>query len=202
MKRLVVSAILLLIFGVGAQADTIVSVSLNPVDYGLQVSNTGQIFGDEIVAVTFTWDVTTETLSNIVVAASGPFQGYSLPGTMSASLWPGGSTLGGPAIGNLSLQLIDTVSQFSVVYTLNYSFHSIPGLAVALPSIPGTYYADLNLFCGFCIGGDEFSSAATATVTSVSTPEPGTLTLVAVGLFGLSLRKRKILPSGDCDLLF
>jgi hypothetical protein len=191
MKRLVVFTILLLIFGVAARADTILAVSLNPVDYGQQVSKTGQIFGDEIVAVTFTWDVTTETLSNIVVAASGPFQGYSVPGSISASLWPGGSTLGGPAIGKLDFQLIDTVSQFSVLYSLNYSFHNIPGSAVALPAIPGTYYADLNLFCGFCISGDEFSSGATATVTNISTPEPGTLSLVAVGLLGWSLRKRK-----------
>lgn len=188
-------AVLLLTTASISRADNIVSVSLNPVDYGIQVSKTGQVFGDEIVAVTFTWDTTTEVVSNVVIAASGPFQGYTLPGTIDlnanqgGSLWP--SSLGGLAIGSLDLELIDTVSQFSVPYTLNYDFHGLPGISVALPSIPGTYYADLNLFCGFCISGDEFSSGATATVTPIATPEPGTLLLAGVGLAGLLLRKRK-----------
>ena len=74
---------------------------------------------------------------------------------------------------------------------------------MALPAIPGTYYADLNLFCGFCIEGDEFGSPdATATVTAlgnsdhdaddpVATPEPSTLALVGIGLVGVLACKRR-----------
>jgi hypothetical protein len=63
----------LLLAATAGMADDIVSVALNPADYGVQVSNIGQVFGDEIVAVTFTSNTTAEIISNVVIAATGPF---------------------------------------------------------------------------------------------------------------------------------
>jgi PEP-CTERM motif len=159
----------------------------------MQVLPTGQFLGDEIVAVTFTWDTTTEVISNIVIATTGPFQGVQVPGsinllsnnTHNASLWP---YTNDSEIGTLYLTL--TYSGRPTVpisYALDYHLHGLPGVTKALPSIPGTYYADENLDCGFCMSGDENSTFATATVSPVSTPEPNTLVLLGAGLAALVL---------------
>ena len=209
MNRVFIIALLSLIPAL-ARADNIVAVSLNPQDYGMQVGRTGQNLGDEIVAVTFTWDTTTEVLSNIVIAASGPFQGVQIPGTINLNsnnlgdaLWYSFGTLGhipGLAIGTLHFTLTYPSSPSSYIsYTLDYSLHGFPGVTQALPSTPGTYYADENLDCvSVCYVGDENSTFATATVTSlgdgdhdgddpVSTPEPNTLILLCAGIGALAL---------------
>jgi hypothetical protein len=66
-----------------------------------------------------------------------------------------------------------------------------------LEDVPGTYQTDMDLLCSgkdACLGGDWFQrdgNAGEAVVSAVSTPEPGTLALVGVGLIGLLARKRK-----------
>src|ERR1700730_2206107 len=61
-----------------ARADNIVTVALNPVEFWPADQNsswiTRQFLDPEIVAATFTWDSTTGVLSNIVIAATGPFR--------------------------------------------------------------------------------------------------------------------------------
>jgi hypothetical protein len=162
----------MLLFAVGAHADTIVAVSLNPFDFGPQISFTGQDLGDEILAATFTWDTTTGMLSNIVVAASGPFQPLPYSSTMN---------LGGPGnIQFLSWQLNGGI------YSLNYGLHSLGGTS-GLSSTPGVHYtnSNINLTC-FCMSGDQDAFGDTATVTAIPTPEPSTLMLLylsSVGLF-------------------
>jgi hypothetical protein len=74
-----------------------------------------------------------------------------------------------------------------VIYTLNYDLHGFSGFTQALPPTPGTYFADENLTCGFCMSGDVNSTFATATVTAVSTPEPNTLMLLGAGIIALAL---------------
>jgi hypothetical protein len=173
-----------------ARADNIVAVSLNPEDYGMQVGRTGQLLGDEIVAVTFTWDATTEVISNIVIATTGPFQGVQIPGTINLnsnnfgdSLWDSTG-----AIGTLHFTLSYSGSPILISYALDYHLHGLPGVTTALPSTPGTYYADENLDCvGICFTGDENSTFATATVTAIPTPEPNTLLLLGAGLAALAL---------------
>jgi hypothetical protein len=108
MKRIAILA-LLFFAGTAAKADNIVSVSLNPFDFGHQISFTGQDLGDELIAATFTWDVTTGALSNIVLAVTGPFQ--PLPYSSTASR-PGG-------ISFLSFGLTD-----NAIYSLNYSLQA------------------------------------------------------------------------------
>jgi hypothetical protein len=180
MKCIGILALALLAASV-ARADTIVSVSLNPFDFGHQISFTGQDLGSEILAATFTWDTTTGMLSNIVVAASGPFQPVPYSRTLS---------LGGPGdIWFLSWQLTD-----NAIYSLNYGLHSLGG-SPGLSSTPGVHYtnSNINLWCA-CMTGDQDAFGDTATVTAisndpVSTPEPSTLMLLGFsGLLGFLVK--------------
>jgi hypothetical protein len=181
---------LLFLTPVLARADNIVAVSLNPFDYGVQVLSPGHALGDEIVAVTFTWDTTTEVISNIVIATTGPFQGVQIPGAINLNSNNLGDSLwfGTAKIGRLVFVLTSSVNPSPIIYTLDYSLHAQPGSPFAgLPGAPGTYFADENLDCGFCFAGDENSEFATATVSPVSTPEPNTALLLGAGIIVLVL---------------
>jgi hypothetical protein len=161
-----------------ARADNIVTVAMNPVEFWSSNGSrsTRQILGPEIVAVTFTWNNTTGVLSNIIVAATGPFQNSpNNPTTLTG--------FQGPTISFLQFALTSP-SFGGASYQLNYGDHGnlIPPIGIT----PGTYRTDLNVFCGDCLGGFNFA-IGTATVTAVSTPEPNTLILLAAGLAALAL---------------
>jgi hypothetical protein len=173
--------VVLLLAATAAKADNIVTVSLNPVDFGDQTSrDTGENLGDEIIAATFTWDTTTQTISNIVLAVSGPLQplpfnnNSSNPNPYGPWFWVDGG-----------LEFLSFDLTHGAFYSLNYGLHIPQGL----PSTPGTYFADLNLFCAACLQGDQDAINPTATVTAVpdpvAAPEPGTALLLLTGSIGL-----------------
>jgi hypothetical protein len=176
MKRSMVMAIVLVAVASIARADNLVNVVFNPADFG---SAGGVPF--ETIELSFTWDTTTQTLSNFVLTSEGPVTGFS--STPTAVLF------NGPEI-----DLLNFSDGKGDVFQLDYGFHG--GLIQPrLSSTPGTYPLDLNLECQgdprVCTG--TFTNVFdTATVTAVvSTSEPGTLALVGVGLVGLLGRKRK-----------
>jgi hypothetical protein len=164
---------LLLVFATaaGSRADTLVNVTIEPTTYQLLFNG-----ADETIGATFTWDVTTNVLSNFVVTQSGP-----LP-TLTFSFVGFGSSF--------ISQMNFSDSQGDVFSV----FRERTGLA-NIGNTPGTYTPlGLDLICKQpgCIEG-EFINIGTAVVTAVSTPtpEPGTLALLGVGLVGFLARKRR-----------
>jgi hypothetical protein len=179
--------VILLVTTMVSRADSFVSVTTEPTVYGLAGPG-GNCCVNETIGVTFTWDVATNVLSNFVVTQTGPLPTFSeVPG--SAQFGP--SFLGFLAFSDGQEDL------FSV-------FREAPGRN-NIGSAPGTYEnIGLDLFCGQfarCLEGDNIN-IGTAVVTSlgdgdhdgddpVSTPEPGTLALLGVGLVGFLARKAK-----------
>jgi hypothetical protein len=172
MKRSIVMAVFLLGLASIAQADTLVNVVFQPVTFF-------QSPPFETIGVSFTWDTTTQILSNFVITSVGPVTGFS----------PSFVIFDSSEIEKLSFSNGKGES-----FQLEYSFHG-DILQPELSSTPGTYPIDVNLFCNgdpHVCGGFYTDTGHTATVTAVATPEPGTLALVGVGLVGGSLaRKRK-----------
>lgn len=190
-KRLALLALLFFIPAL-AKADSFVSVSLNPVEFwSANATNVPpQFIGPEIVGVTFVWDTTTSVISDIAITSTGAFHASpSNPTTLT--------DFTGHGMGSGNLLVLGLVTDFggTATYQLNYGFHG--GLVgEQLGSTPGTYPTDLGLFCG-CLMGDNFA-IGTATVTSlgdgdrdgddpVSSPEPGSLLNLVVGLGVLGL---------------
>jgi hypothetical protein len=177
LKRLALIVAMLLIPAL-ARADNIVAVAMNPVEFWPANGNatrSGQFLGAEIVAVTFSWDNTTGVLSNIMVAATGPFQNSANnPTTLTG--------FQGPTISFLAFTLTSP-SFGNALFALNYGEHAnlIPPIAIT----PGTYETDLGIFCA-CVTGDNFE-IGTATVAAVPTPESNTLLLLGAGLAALAL---------------
>jgi len=159
-----------------ARADNLVNVVFNPAEFG----STGSV-PFETIGLSFTWDTTTQTLSNFVLTSQGPVTGFL--STPPAALF------NGPEI-----DLLGFSDGKGDVFQLDYGFHG-GIIQPRLSSTPGIYPLDLNLECQgdphVCTG--TFTNVSdTATVTAaVSTPEPSTLALVGFGLVGLVGRKRK-----------
>jgi hypothetical protein len=158
-----------------AKADNIVSVKLDQVDFGDLASQTGQELGHEIVGVNFTWDTTTQVLSNFVVSSTGPF----IMPNLAADVLFGSDG---------SILLLNIDGPGSSQYQLDFFNHDM----FPLPPTPGTYTADLGFFCP-CIGGANFE-LGTATVSAIAAPEPGSAVLLLTGLVALTalLFRRRI----------
>jgi hypothetical protein len=165
MRHAFIALVLFLVGGAVSKADTVVNVAIQPTLIGCL--NTG---GCETVGVSFNWDTTNNTFSDLIFTQSGPFPAFTGMVQMNSS----GFSLGSDALGSLSV------------------FREVPG-RTDIGSAPGIYHnIDLNFFCpSGCAEGDNFN-LTDAVVTAVSTPEPGTLTLVGMGLLGLvNLRKAR-----------
>jgi len=173
-KRLALIVVLFFSAAV-AKADNIVSVTLDPMDFGDFFSQAGQELGHEIVGVNFTWDTTTQVLSNFVVSSTGPF---TMPNVAAESLFGSDG----------SLWVLDINGPGGSEYQLDFFNHDL----FSVPPIPGTYTADLGFFCN-CVPGGDFE-LGTATVSAIPTPEPGSAALLLTGLVALPVllsRRRK-----------
>lgn len=164
---------LLVVFAMaaGSRADTLVSVAIEPTTYHVIFNSP-----DETIGATFTWDVTTNVLSNFVVTQSGP-----LP-TLTFSFVSFGSSF---------INQINFSDAQGDVFSV---FRESSGLT-NIGNTPGTYTPlGLDLICKQtgCIEG-EFINIGTADVTAASatTPEPGTLVLLGVGFIGFLARKTR-----------
>jgi hypothetical protein len=158
-----------------AKADNIVSVTLDPVDFGDFFSQTGQDLGHEIVGVNFIWDTTTQVLSNFVVSSAGPF---TMPNAAADVLFGSDG----------SIWVLDINGPSGSQYQLDFFNHDL----FSVPPIPGTYTADLGFFCN-CVPGGSFE-LGTATVSAITAPEPGSAVLLLTGLVALTalLFRRRI----------
>jgi PEP-CTERM motif len=135
------------------------------------------------IGATFKWNTVTQTLFDFNVTATGTATGFSNT-PLTEVFGPDGITI-------LAFR-----NSNGDIFELNYENHA--GLLFPLlEDVPGTYQTDMDLLCSgkdACLGGDWFQrdgNAGEAVVSAVSTPEPGTLALVSVGLIGLLARKRK-----------
>jgi PEP-CTERM motif len=193
-KRLAVIAVMvaMLFIPALAKADSYVAVTLNPALF--EVGNTGQ---DQIISMTFTWDTTTQVISDVTMTGSGIWQGVEqLPSETGFTPNP----------------VWNFINKEGDIYQIDYLDHEFPP-SERLSSTPGTYLLDLFYTCSQC--SQEFSQVEgsvgfpngglpTATVTSlgdgdhdgddpVSTPEPGSLLLLGAGItalaFAISLQK-------------
>jgi hypothetical protein len=153
-----------------AKADTIDMVSLAPTAFNVgrllepNATTPPTIF--ETVSLSFTWDINTNVLSNVVLTATGP--GGMLPNTPEALFTPFGIDL---------LNFVGPTSIFQI------SIEGAGSGTVIASDRLGTYI--IPAF--FVINGGHEVSDGIVTVSRVAAPEPGSLLqlLIALGTFGL-----------------
>jgi hypothetical protein len=183
LKRLALIIAMLLIPAL-AKADSYVAVALSPAVF--EVGDQGQ---GQIISMTFTWDTTSQVIFDVTMTGTGIWQGVEqLPSAAGFN----------PSVWSFSNKEGD-------IYQIDYLDHNLPA-STRLSSTPGTYLLDLFYFCSQCSNAfsqDEGSvglngGLPTATVTSlgdgdhdgddpISTPEPGSLVLLDVGVAALAL---------------
>jgi PEP-CTERM motif len=184
LKRLALIIAMLLIPAL-AKADSYVAVVLSPAVF--EVGDQGQ---GQIISMTFTWDTTSQVISDVTMTGTGIWQGVeqlpSAAGFTPSPVW-------------------SFTNKEGDIYQIDYLDHAFPQ-STWLSSKPGTYLLDLFYFCSQCSNAfsqDEGSvglngGLPTATVTSlgdgdhdgddpISTPEPGSLVLLGVGVAALAL---------------
>jgi hypothetical protein len=171
MKRLIVGLLLLLAAG-AAKADNIIAVDVQPGFLGPFPYNPTPVPGGittqsdiENIRVNFVWDLTTGVMSDFQVTATGLFdQGLAL---VDAS----------PTAVNFANAAGDT-----------FGWHFVSDLYSTLPpfqTVPGTYFsADFEFHCEECFA---FKNDIVPGSITVTTPEPGSLGLIALGLVVLAL---------------
>lgn len=151
-----------------AQADTIDTVSIAPTTFNLgpvlNPNDIGNPANFETVSVSFTWDVTTNVLTNIVLTATGP--GGSLPNTPDTIFNPNG------------IDLLNFVGPTSIFQVSNEGSGS--GTVIRNDRL-GTY----GIATFFAIDGWHEEEEAFVTVTP--TPEPASILLLVVGLGAVAL---------------
>ena len=184
LKRLALIIAILLIPAL-AKADSYVAVVLSPAVF--EVGDQGQ---GQVISMTFTWDTTSQVITDVTMTGTGIWQGVeqlpSAAGFTPSPVW-------------------SFTNKEGDIYQIDYLDHNFPA-STRLSSTPGTYLLDLFYFCSQC--SPEFSQdegsvglnggLPTATVTSlgdgdhdgddpVSTPEPSSLISLLAGLVTLTL---------------